>query len=655
MGKEPGGTKLLKQQKHRVSDAPSRPPLTPVNSCTDVLEESPKRDGTFRRLLRKKKKSLGGITPFPTDVEPFPIGLQANVSIDEGSLPSPPVAVEFPSSTDNRSLPPVEVFEARDGFVKLHGMMHHPYPRCDAPYMQAYDQVLMENDRFSESLLRRLNQNKSPSFYNYGNNSPKAILDLGCGAGDWAAEAASFWPNSNVIGFDLVDPTRLRGDSEVPSNVKWTQGNFVKYKLPFPKNTFDFVRMANLSLCVPYQRWEHVLSEVRRVLMQGGRLELIDDHLHFPYARTPPQPPYSPNFISRPRPSSSSFDVGDDDNDEDEAAEAEADEEDNDDDFKSVRTHISVAQPSVVGIEPSPPTFVYDPVAEWTKNVHDSKLLEQLFEDMLWYKFHIHPRPQEIIVETLDRVFGRYNSNKIQDMNLYLAPPNKDSDEASIGSSESGGSAGIKKAGKDFAKWMTTVEWEPRDKEKEKKQRTKGDRSSGESIAINSLPGTINAKAAGRLGIAYCPPRPPQSTQSPGLILWPNTFYPIAPFELEMHANKHTHSLIGWKNALIEYVKDVSGQKNLPVPNTGDYIWDYESFRRKRFNWPSEVPELHTLSSDNVTPRSASFRPSLDAPATGSMTAPLEPLYPRDQLDFLRNIRVYNVIKADEENHLPQP
>lgn len=78
---------------------------------------------------------------------------------------------------------------------------------------------------FSELLLRRLNHNHSPSFHDFAHAVPKSILDLGCGPGGWAVEAAEFWPSSQVIGFDLLDPARLRGGAESPSNVQWKQGN----------------------------------------------------------------------------------------------------------------------------------------------------------------------------------------------------------------------------------------------------------------------------------------------------------------------------------------------------------------------------------------------------------------------------------------------
>ncbi|KIJ22173.1 hypothetical protein PAXINDRAFT_95590 [Paxillus involutus ATCC 200175] len=661
MGKDAPANKLSKGKPSNYAPDPDvRRPLTPANGATDGTQDSPKREGALRNLLKRKKKSLG--TPLPTDIDPFLIGLPPSLPADDARLSFNPAETHLPfRRSDVRDHPPAEVFEPRNRFVARRGMKHHPYSRDDAPYMQAYDRTLIDNDRFSEILLRRLNRNQTPSFHDFGQNTPKTILDLGCGAGEWAVEAAQCWPSSQVIGFDLVDTTSLRGGAEPPSNVQWKQGNFVKHKLPFPKNMFDLVRMANLALCIPYDRWEHVLSEARRVLAQGGRLELIDDYLYFPYTKSPPQPPSNSHISPPPRPSSSSFDVDDDDDDDESAVEAEedeADEDESDEDFVSTKSRFS----SLIEMD-DPPQLVYDPVSEWKQNVDNSKSLEQLFEDMLSYKFSVHSHPSKFIDKALDNVFGRYNQSKLHEFNLYLAPPSgKDSDESSIGSSESNGSTGLKKAGMEFAKWMSTVEWD-HNKDKDKKQRTKSDRFSSESIAISdTIPETISAKAAGRLGIAGALPRPSLSTQSPGLILWPSTFIPIAPFELEMHACKHLHSLVGCKAALTEYVQE----QHLPLDQgiMDDLIWDYESFRRKRFNWPSECPEFQLdmpVSDLTLTPRSASFRPSHDATVQGrprggsdsSMTTPSEPLFPREKLDLLRSIRVYSATKVEEEIHVP--
>ena len=345
--------------------------------------------------------------------------------------------------------------------------------------------------------------------------------------------------------------------------------------------------MANLSLCVPQERWEHVLSEARRVLALGGRLELIDDYLHFPYTKRPPLPSADSHSTARMPPSSSSFDDyedneikedgnpeqpdGDDDGDDD-------DDDDDDDDFVSTKSRFS----SVVDTDDLPPQPAYDPVAEWNQNVDNSKSLEKLFEDMLSRKFSVHPRPSKFVDKAIDKVFGRYNQSRLHEFNLYLAPPlNQDSDNSSVGSSETQGSAGLKKAGKDFAKWVASVEWDHH-KEKEKKPRAKGDRSSGESINFSPVPDAINSKVADRLGIKPTSPQASHShaAQSPGLILWPATFIPIPPFELEMHTCKHLHSLIGCKAALTEYLEDIAQEHHLPFDEqmVDDLIWDYERY-----------------------------------------------------------------------------
>lgn len=354
----------------------------------------------------------------------------------------------------------------------------------------------------------------------------------------------------------------------------------VKYKLPFPKNMFDLVRMANLSLCVPYERWEHVLSEVRRVLAQGGRLELIDDYLYFPYTKRPPQPSEDSHYIPSVQQSSSSFDDHDDaGTKEDTDGEQRDGDDDDDDDFVSTKSRLS----SFGDMDDFPPQPAYDPVSEWNRNVDNSMALEKLFEDMLSRKFCIHPRPSKFFDEVIDKVFGRYNQRRLHEFNLYLAPPpSQDSDNSSIGSSEGQGSAGLKKAGKDFAKWVTSVEWDHH-KEKEKKQRTKGDRSSEESLPnLSPVPDTASTKAAGRSGVKPASPQPAhfQPTQSPGLVLWPATFIPMPPFELEMHACKHLHSLIGCKAALTKFLQDIARERNLPFDQqmVDDLIWDYERY-----------------------------------------------------------------------------
>ncbi|KAL4070492.1 hypothetical protein J3A83DRAFT_4093894 [Scleroderma citrinum] len=642
MGEDTDGRRkrLLSKPKHpkHSADTVTSRPLAPVTNATTA--ESPQR-----------KRGIGSVR-FRKKVKPSAEAVNLRPNLGSELSLSDSVDIDISASALNAPSIPSNGFEPRDRFAIRRGMMHHPYPLTDAPYMQAYDRTLMDNDRFFEMLLRRLNPNQSPSFLAFEQDHPRSILDLGCGPGLWAMEAAAFWPNALVIGFDLVHPARLNSDATIPTNLQWRQGNFVKYKLPFPKETFDFVRMANLSLCVPADSWNHVFSEVRRVLAPGGRLELIDDHIHFPYSKNTRQQSASPQIIPRQIRSSSFPDDDDDDNLTQRGDTTNSDGDDSDDDFKSTKSRFS----ALVEPDPVPPDVPYDPVMDWNRKVEQSKNIEQVFENMLIQKFNIIPRPREQIQDALQQVFGRYNLHKEKEFWLFLAPAfDKDSDNASVGSSESsssGASGGVKKVGKDLVQWVTTDK-----KDKKDKDRKKGDRFSGESLAsFTQIPETISAKAAGRLGIVPSPPRQHLFGQSPGLVVNLQTFIPLSAFELEMHACKHIHTLLGCKAAIHEYLNEISNGSQAPVPEDliDDLLWEYECFRRKRFHWPAEAPEYQLDAPAVETPKSASHRHSLDGPwrqrAPSVTSSPLKAgLYSPGDLDLVRSIQVFSAKKVDDE------
>ena len=47
--------------------------------------------------------------------------------------------------------------------------------------------------------------------------------------------------------------------------------------LPFPDNTFDFVRQAFVIICMDWQSWkEKVVKELIRVTKPGGYIEIMD-------------------------------------------------------------------------------------------------------------------------------------------------------------------------------------------------------------------------------------------------------------------------------------------------------------------------------------------------------------------------------------------
>ncbi|KAF5374890.1 hypothetical protein D9758_000541 [Tetrapyrgos nigripes] len=174
-------------------------------------------------------------------------------------------------------------FDREMGFAEQMKMKIHRYGN-EVPYMLAFDAVVQDNDKYFNMLLRRLNSSSSPTFYDYakhGDSPPSAVLDLGCGAGHWMLDAALHWRQARIVGIDITD--LLLPEVRERENIKYMRSNFVLRPLPFPANTFDLVRMSNLSSSIPCDRWEFVFSEVFRVLRYDGRLEFIDDQRCFPY------------------------------------------------------------------------------------------------------------------------------------------------------------------------------------------------------------------------------------------------------------------------------------------------------------------------------------------------------------------------------------
>lgn len=427
--------------------------------------------------------------------------------------------------------------------------------------------------------------------------------------------------------------------------------------------------MANLSLAIPHDRWLHVFSEVRRVLTPGGRLELIDDKIFFPYDESHTKMPiYSSQPVPRPRPPDSSFDS------------------DSDDDMNATDASSTLVDEPIV---PTCPPLGAS--AGWQAHAENSKGLETIFEKMLLKQFDIHPRPQDAIDVVLGHVFGSEYANHIKTMHLALAPADHaEADKRSSIISVGGSSKGAKSAersddqvvGPDGSETNKGVVDE--DAKPERPQRphealnlepatisrkaanllgiSLSDQTIGESDHPIHIPDTIGArtmsrlrlrpsivwkerwggrarsrrasveslhseilepispKAAERLGISQADrvrrasqssrssqlidskapnrlsqdvdqgtdaTRPvgtktsplPGTAQSPGLILWPSTFIPFQPLELEMHACKNMHVLLGCKAALwdfIEGVKGADGKSYISEAEFEDLTWEYE-------------------------------------------------------------------------------
>ncbi|KAI9598961.1 S-adenosyl-L-methionine-dependent methyltransferase [Syncephalis fuscata] len=103
------------------------------------------------------------------------------------------------------------------------------------------------------------------------------ILDIGSGSGIWIQEMSMEFPDSEVIGCDIVD---LTGGDALPKNCRWVEGN-VLYGLPFDDNQFDMVHQRQLGFYLPAKRLSRVMQELHRVCSPGGQLNLVEMGIHW--------------------------------------------------------------------------------------------------------------------------------------------------------------------------------------------------------------------------------------------------------------------------------------------------------------------------------------------------------------------------------------
>jgi len=98
--------------------------------------------------------------------------------------------------------------------------------------------------------------------------SPKAILDVGCGDGEFSRVLGAAFPKASVTALDVVASGHFAGGR----NVSFVQG--CVEELPFESNSFDVV-VATLSL----HHWDDKakgITEAGRVLREDGLLIIGD-------------------------------------------------------------------------------------------------------------------------------------------------------------------------------------------------------------------------------------------------------------------------------------------------------------------------------------------------------------------------------------------
>lgn len=125
---------------------------------------------------------------------------------------------------------------------------------------------------------------ESEIFRGYGLTDDLEILDVGCGTGEITARLARLYPNSALVGVDLIARhLELAGRRCAEFGARVTFREADAFALPFANDTFDLVVCRHMLQAVP--RPQEAMAELVRVVRPGGRLHLLVEdygmiHMH---------------------------------------------------------------------------------------------------------------------------------------------------------------------------------------------------------------------------------------------------------------------------------------------------------------------------------------------------------------------------------------
>jgi SAM-dependent methyltransferase len=103
----------------------------------------------------------------------------------------------------------------------------------------------------------------------------KALLDVGCNTGDLLHTFREKYPQMHLAGIDINYSAIQTAQDKLPdANIHQGYG----FQLPFPDEGFQCVTCIEVIEHVPEQHRSLLISEMRRVLVPGGRLVLRCPH-----------------------------------------------------------------------------------------------------------------------------------------------------------------------------------------------------------------------------------------------------------------------------------------------------------------------------------------------------------------------------------------
>ncbi|GJN92831.1 hypothetical protein Rhopal_005869-T1 [Rhodotorula paludigena] len=160
------------------------------------------------------------------------------------------------------------------------GLTHsraHPLEADEAPCWLGFGDEAQDWDAFFSSVWTDLH---GPTVAILEPTKPARVLDVGCGPyAHWILSTAQLagWEHTHFVALDLVPS--LVVDEMLPAGVKG-RVEFVQHnvlgQLPFPDDSFDYVRVSGINSSLPENIWDQLIESCARVLRPWRKLEILD-------------------------------------------------------------------------------------------------------------------------------------------------------------------------------------------------------------------------------------------------------------------------------------------------------------------------------------------------------------------------------------------
>lgn len=361
----------------------------------------------------------------------------------------------------------------------------------------------------------------------------------------------------------------------------------VKYQLPFPSDSFGMVRIANAGLSIPQDRWKFVLREVMRVLVPGGRVEIIDDEMVFPYSNGSMSQPQSTrsswgsgkSTYSRTS-SGQSISTGPSDDTQDSFLDMGFDVEDNGPPTPGLYHGSSPSETSCEDLytptDETPSTYPWSsgelgpngsrPESLDQRSIGVCREVEQTFESMLQSTYGIHINPHQELKTILTKVFtpsGNVREMRVFNLSLAEVPVSNNKGRSEVES--------IRRLNREQLAQA----------QQEGKLTTKAARLLGVAVEKNlaatrsPVPSVRTIGSLNSLGILE---KTEQPRSQRGLFVAPNQFLETTERELDMYSSKNIHTLLGCRVALSKFVRANAVEPSNSTANDvlQEMLWEYE-------------------------------------------------------------------------------